>query len=232
LIVTLLLFPPLYLTLELPKRIINDAIGAASDQINFFGIALDQVTFLMCLCMLFLLAVLMHGMMKMRINTMKGVLSERMLRRLRYQLITRLFRFPKPFYQRTSQAEIVSMVTGESEPLGGMMGDAISQPIMQAGQMLTILVFLFLQSFWFGLAAIAMIPFQAWLIPMLQRQVNVLNKKRVRELRKLAGEIGETAAGSTTLRTSGGYRLKAARSAPALGCCSLSDCRFIAKSSS
>ncbi len=214
---TLLLFPPLYLTLELPKRIINDAIGSSSDHIEFFGITFGQVTFLMCLCVLFLLAVLVHGLMKMRINTMKGVLSERMLRRLRYQLITRLFRFPKPFYQRTSQAEIVSMVTGESEPLGGMMGDAISQPVMQAGQMLTILVFLFLQSFWFGLAAIAMIPFQAWLIPMLQRQVNLLNKKRVRELRKLAGEIGETAAGSTALRTSGGYRFKSAQITHRLG---------------
>ena len=212
-----MLLPPLYLTLELPKRIINDAIGASSDRIEVFGIVLNQVTFLMCLCGLFLLSVLVHGLMKMRINTMKGVLSERMLRRLRYQLITRLFRFPKPYYQRTSQAEIVSMITGESEPLGGMMGDAISQPVMQAGQMLTILVFLFLQSFWFGLAAIAMIPLQAWLIPMLQRQVNLLNKKRVSEVRKLAGEIGETAAGSTALRTSGGYQYRAAQITHRLG---------------
>ncbi len=150
----------------------------------------------------------------MRINTMKGILFERMLRRLRYQLITRLFRFPKPFFQRNSQAEIVSMVTSEAEPLGGMMGDAISQPVMQAGQMLTILTFLFLQSPWFGLAAISMIPVQAWLVPMLQRQVNALNKKRLREL---AGEIGETAAGVPALRTSGGYRFRAAQITSQLG---------------
>ena len=113
--VTLMLFPPLHLTLELSKRIINDAIGASSDRTEFFGITFDQITFLIGLCFLFLLAVLVHGMMKMRINTMKGVLSERMLRRLRYQLITRLFRFPKPFFQRTSQSETVSMLTAESE---------------------------------------------------------------------------------------------------------------------
>ena len=145
LLVTLSLFPFLYLTLELPKRIINDAIGAGQDTVTVVGYDVDQVTFLAILCGLFLASVLVHGFLKMRINTMKGVLAERMLRRFRYQLVARLFRFPKPYFQRTSQAEIVSMVTAESEPLGGMMGDALSQPVLQAGQMLTILAFLFHQ---------------------------------------------------------------------------------------
>lgn len=217
LIVTVALFPFLYLTLELPKRIINDAIGAGQDVVEVYGYELSQITFLMVLCGLFLLSVLAHGLLKMRINTMKGVLAERMLRRLRYQLITRLFRFPKPYFQRTSQAEITSMVTAECEPLGGMMGDAISQPIMQAGQMLTILTFLFLQSFWFGLAAVSMIPLQAWLIPILQRQVNALNKERIKEVRVLAGQIGETAVGAEALRTSGGYGYRAAQITAQLG---------------
>lgn len=137
---------------------------------------------------------------------MKGVLAERMLRRFRYHLISRVLRFPKPYFQRTSQGELVSMVTSESEPLGGMMGDAISQPVLQAGQMLTILSFLFLQSLWFGLAAIALIPVQAWLIPKLQKQVNLLNKERIKEVRQLASEIGESAAGASALRINRGWR--------------------------
>ena len=196
LLATVSLFPFLFLTLELPKRIINDAIGAGGNSVFVFGFEFTQIGFLVLLCVLFLVSVVIHGLLKMRINTMKGVVAERMLRRLRYQLVTRLFRFPKPYFQRTSQSEIVSMVTSEAEPLGGMMGDAISQPIMQLGQMLTILAFLFLQSFWFGLAAVSMIPLQAWLIPRLQKQINILNKKRIKEVRKLASEIGETAVGS------------------------------------
>ncbi|MEM6303858.1 MAG: cyclic nucleotide-binding domain-containing protein [Pseudomonadota bacterium] len=215
--VTLCLFPLLYATLELPKRIINDAIGAGQSTVDVFSISFSQIGFLMLLCGAFLLAVLCHGLLKMRINTMKGVLAERLLRRFRYQLVTRLFRFPKPFFQRTSQAEIVSMVTAESEPLGGMMGDAISQPILQAGQMLTILAFLFLQSFWFGLAAIALIPLQAYIIPILQRRINKLNKQRIKEVRVLAAEIGETAAGSTDLRTSGGHPYRTAQLTHRLG---------------
>ena len=217
LIATVSLFPFLFLTLELPKRIINDAIGAGGDSVFVFGFEFTQIGFLALLCVLFLLSVVIHGLLKMRINTMKGVVAERMLRRLRYQLVTRLFRFPKPYFQRTSQSEIVSMVTSEAEPLGGMMGNAISQPIMQLGQMLTILAFLFLQSFWFGLAAVSMIPLQAWLIPRLQKQINILNKRRIKEVRKLASEIGETAVGSTALRANGGYRYRAAQLTHQLG---------------
>ncbi len=215
--VTSTLFPLLYLTLELPKRIINDAIGSASQTIEFWGFSFEQTQFLVILCFAFLAAVLAHGLMKMRINTMKGVLSERMLRRFRYQLISRILRFPQPYFERVSQGELVSMVTAESEPMGGLMGDAISQPVLQAGQMLTILSFLFLQSVWFGLAAVALIPLQAWLIPKLQRQINLLNKKRIQEVRVLAAQIGESAAGASTLRGNGGWRYRRAMVSDQLG---------------
>lgn len=216
---TACLFPLLYLTLELPKRIINDAIS--SDQayvyIELLDIELTQVTFLMVLCGAFLLSVLAHGLTKMRINTMKGILSERMLRRFRFQLISRILRFPQPYLRRTSQGEMVSMITSEAEPMGGMMGDAISLPVLQAGQMATILAFLFAQNFWFGVAAVALIPLQAWIIPKLQRQINLLNKERIQEVRKLSGEIGETATGAATLRVNAGWRYRLAQITRRLG---------------
>ncbi|MEP2889654.1 MAG: ABC transporter transmembrane domain-containing protein [Tateyamaria sp.] len=222
--VTLTLFPLLYLTLELPKRIINDAIGAGGSTITAFGMQFTQINYLMILCGAFLLAVMFHGLMKMRINTMKGVLAERLLRRFRYTLIARILRFPQPYFERTSQGELVSMVTAESEPMGGLMGDAVAQPVLQAGQMLTILGFLFLQSFAFGLAAIALIPVQAWLIPKLQKQINLLNKARVVQVRALAAEIGEGAVGASTLRVNGGWRYRMAMIGDRLG--RLFDIRF------
>lgn len=217
LLFTSTLFPFLYLTLELPKRIINDAIGSQSSRIDVMGLEFTQVGFLMLLCALFLICVLMHGVLKMRINTMKGILSERMLRRLRYGLISRMLRFPQSYFRRTSQGEMVAMITGETEPMGGMMGDALTQPVLQAGQMITILVFLFLQSVWFGLAAVALIPLQAWLIPMLQRQINQINKERIKEIRQLAALIGESAAGASDLRVHGGWRYRLAVMSDRLG---------------
>ncbi|MEP1993620.1 MAG: ABC transporter transmembrane domain-containing protein [Ascidiaceihabitans sp.] len=223
--VTLTLFPLLYLTLELPKRIINDAIGSGENRIEAYGFTFTQIEYLWLLCGAFLLAVFAHGIMKMRINTMKGVLAERLLRRFRYSLIARILRFPQPYFERTSQGELVSMVTAESEPMGGLMGDAVAQPALQAGQMLTILGFLFLQSFAFGLAACALIPLQAWLIPRLQKQINLLNKKRVIQVRALAAEIGEGATGAATLRLNHGWRYRMAMITDRLG--RLFEIRFI-----
>lgn len=222
--VTVLTFPFLYATLELPKRIINDAIGSDRALIDVFGYDLTQIQFLAGLCLSYLAAVLVHGLVKMRLNTMKGVVAERMLRRFRFDLISRMMRFPKRYFQDTSQGELVSMVTSEAEPMGGLMGDFLAQPVFQAGQMLIIVVFLFLQSFWFGLAGVALIPLQAYVIPLLQRQINLLNKERIKEVRMLAAEIGETAAGITDLRTNGGWRFRLAGFADRLG--RLFDIRF------
>tara|TARA_R110002110_G_scaffold13596_2_gene64771 strand:- start:10611 stop:13718 length:3108 start_codon:yes stop_codon:yes gene_type:complete len=221
---TFFTFPFLYATLELPKRIINDAIGAESGVVNVFGYQITQVQFLLALCFAYLAAVIIHGLLKMRLNTMKGVLAERLLRRFRYQLISRMMLFPQSYFQKTSQGELVSMVTSEAEPMGGLMGDFLAQPVFQAGQMLIIVVFLFLQSVWFGIAGVALIPLQAWIIPMLQRRINLLNKERIKEVRQFSAEIGETAAGITDLRTNGGWRYRLAMFTDRLGL--LFDVRF------
>ncbi|MCA0907355.1 cyclic nucleotide-binding domain-containing protein [Ruegeria marisrubri] len=224
LLLTVLSFPFLYASLELPKQIINDAIGAPGDTVTIWNFTVTQVQYLMILCVAFLATVIVSGVMKMRINTMKGVLAERMLRRLRYTLIQRSMRFPKSYFATTSQGELVSMITSEAEPMGGLMGDAIAQPVFQFGQMMTIVTFLFMQSVWFGLASIALIPLQAWLIPKLQRQINLLNKDRIQEVRRLSSEIGETAAGISDLRTNGGWRYRLAQFSHRLG--NLFEIRF------
>ncbi|RLK07451.1 ABC transporter transmembrane domain-containing protein [Ruegeria conchae] len=221
---TILSFPFLYASLELPKQIINDAIGAPTDTVTVLGITVSQVQYLMILCFAFLATVIASGVMKMRINTMKGILAERMLRRLRFTLISRSMRFPKSYFATTSQGELVSMITSEAEPMGGLMGDAIAQPVFQFGQMMTIVTFLFMQSVWFGLASIALIPLQAWLIPKLQRQINLLNKDRIQEVRRLSSEIGESAAGISDLRTNGGWRYRLAQFSHRLG--TLFEIRF------
>ncbi len=217
LMLTVVSFPFLYASLELPKRIINDAIGATTDTVTVWSVDMTQVQYLLVLCFAFLATVLSSGLMKMRINTMKGVLAERMLRRLRFKLIQRMMRFPKPYFASTSQGELVSMITSEAEPMGGLMGDAIAQPVFQLGQMLTIVTFLFMQSVWFGIASVALIPLQAWLIPMLQRQINLLNKSRIQEVRRLSSEIGESAAGISDLRANGGWRYRMAQFTDRLG---------------
>ena len=88
------------------------------------------------------------------------------------------------------------MVTLETEPLGGFFGDALNLPSYQGGLLLTLMVFMFVQDWKLGLAAIALYPVQAWLIPKLQREVNQLGKVRVQTVRRLSERIGEAVTGA------------------------------------
>ena len=194
LVMTLSSFPFLYYSLELPKLIINRAIGGTDFPKELFGFELEQIPFLLALCGIFLALVLLNGGFKYVINVYRGVVGERMLRRLRYQLYRQVLRFPLPQFRRMSQGEIVSMITGETEHLGEFIGDSIALPAFQGGTLLTILVFMFAQDWKLGLAAVALYPLQMYLIPKLQRRVNQLRKQRVLKVRKLSERIGEVSS--------------------------------------
>ena len=195
LIFTLITFPLLYYSLEVPKIIINEALGGDRFPREVLGIEFEQIAFLLLFCVAYLALVLINGVIKMRINIYKGIIAERLMRRLRYQLIDRVLRFPRPHFRKMSQGELIPIVTAEVEPLGGLMGDALAQPLFQSGQMLTILTFLFVQNLWLGLSAVALIPLQALIIPKLQRQVNLLHREKVRRVRKLSVGLSETVTG-------------------------------------
>lgn len=204
-LLTLVSLPIYYLSLDIPKNIMNQAIvgRGMSWPTTIWGMKATQVEFLFFLCSMFLLAVLVNGGLKQYINTLKGRLGERLLRRLRYELVSRVLRFPLPQFRKVSAAEIIPMVTAEVEPIGGYMGDAFAQPLIQLGTLATIVLFLFIQNPVMGLAAIALYPLQAYLIPKLQRRVNQLGKERVKAVRRVSERIGESVAGIQEIRTHG-----------------------------
>src|SRR3954468_4719078 len=225
LVLTLASFPFLYISLDLPKNIVNHAIRAdAKFPQSVFGFEFERIPYLMLLCGAFLMTVLINGGFKYCINTYKGRLGERMLRRFRYQLYMRLLRFPLTHFHKTSSAQIIPMVTAESESLGGFIGDALALPAFQGGTLLTIIVFMFMQDPVLGLAAVALYPFQGYIIPKLQRKVNQLNKQRVRTQRVVADRIQESAAGIVEIHTNNTVKLQLTDFAALLG--RIYDIRF------
>jgi ABC-type multidrug transport system fused ATPase/permease subunit len=197
-----------YISLDLPKNIMNQGIqgkGIAfpADIAGLGLLSLDQVGYLMWLCLLFLLAVLVNGGLKQFVNSLKGKLGERLLRRLRYLLMARILRFPVAHFRKTSSGELIPMLTAELEQIGGFMGDAFVQPLMQAGMLLTIAIFLFAQNPIMGFAAISLFPIQAYIVPALQKRVKELGKERVKTVRKISERIGETVGGIQEVRTLG-----------------------------
>jgi len=201
--VILAFYPFLFVTLDLPKIIINRAIksGGAGPpfDIPIFGfeipIDVSQVAYLLTLSFGYLALVFITGGFKYFISVYKGRMGERLLRRLRYQLYSRILRFPTPHFKKVSQGELIPMITAEVEPLGGFIGIAFADPLFFGGQLVLILGYIMLQDWILGIAAFWLIPVQAVIIPMLQKKVNALGKLRVQNVRRMADHLGETVSG-------------------------------------
>ena len=200
---------------DVPKRIVNDAIqggafkgghttatlmdltlrlpswlGGASVKL-FEGFQVGQLGLLIGLSSYFLLLVLINGAFKYVINVRKGILGERMLRRMRYDLFSQLMRFRPEDIRAVKPAEIASMIKDEVEPVGSFVGDAFIQPVFLLSQALTALVFIMAQSFWLGSIALLIVLAQAIIIPILRREQLRLGRQRQIVSRQLAGRIGE-----------------------------------------
>jgi putative ABC transport system ATP-binding protein len=216
--------PFYYLSLNLPKQIVNQGIqGHGFEQpgatqpffqfdlpfgeeifghaVNVFdGFQLVQPDMLLALSFTFLALVIVNGMFKLVINTRKGRMGERLLRRLRFELADRILRFPLPHLRRVKPSEMATMIKDEVEPMGGFIGDAFATPLFLGGQAATALLFIMVQSFWLGLVAAGVVLFQSYLIPRLRRRILELGRARQLTARQLAGRIGEIIDGGVEVQ--------------------------------
>jgi len=174
LVVTAVSFPLIYINLEIPKRIVNNAIGGKNIPQTFFGFEVTQISYLMALSLLLLVLNTVNGGIKYWLNVYRGTVGERTMRRMRHELYEKVLRFPLPQFKTMSSGEIIPMVVAETEPIGSFIGDSINLPVFQGGLLLTYLFFIFNQNPWLGLAAVALYPPQVYLIPRLQRKINAL----------------------------------------------------------
>lgn len=221
--VIVLSYPINLLQYELPKQIIDRAIGADGPPFSarFFGIDFrvdtSQVGFLVTLCLAFLGVVVVSNALKYFINVYKGSLAETLLRRLRYQLYTHVLRFPLPHFKRVSQGELISMITGESEQVGAFTAGAIADPAFLGGQLGMALVFILLQDPFLGAAALVFYPVQIYVIPKLQKKVSQLAKARLREVRRLSDHLGESVGGIVDVHAHDAANYELARFTDRLG---------------
>ncbi len=209
-----------FMSLTVPKSVINNGIqGNAFKQANsttipflvfeldlsaflpgkviriFDGFQVDQLGYLVTMSFVFLGAVIINSQFKKTINTQKGRMGERMLRRLRYELYDRILRFPPAHFRKVKQAELATMIKDEVEPLGGFIGDAFVAPMFLGGQALTAIIFIMMQNWMLGIIVVVLLAVQMAIIPRLRKPVLVLGRLRQLSARQLAGRIAETADG-------------------------------------
>jgi putative ABC transport system ATP-binding protein len=196
LVITVFSFPLVYMSLEVPKWIVNNAIQGKNFPQTFLGMQFEQIPYLVLLCMIFLALVVANNVIKYVLNLYKGIVGERMLRRLRHQLYFQILRFRPGHFRKVSSGELIPMITAEVEDLGGFIGDAVAVPAFQGGTLLVYLFFIFVQDPMLGFAAISLYPVQAYIIPRLQRRVIILSRDRIKNVRRISDRIGESVGGT------------------------------------
>ncbi|MBC8130055.1 MAG: ABC transporter ATP-binding protein, partial [Rhizobiaceae bacterium] len=226
LFVVALSIPALFLSLNLPKLIVNGPIqgeGFESETATqsylglsipmpdwlvsggqlalFDGVDLTRLNALYVLSGFFLLLVIVNGWFKYYLNTFKGRLGERMLRRMRYEFVDLVLRFPILRFRQLRAPEVASMIKDELEPIGGFIGEAFVTPVFLLSQILTAIVFIFVQSVSLGLVAMGVMGIQVVLIPRMRRRLLVLGRQRQLTARQFAGRVGEIVEGIASVHT-------------------------------
>lgn len=179
LVISLSLMPLLYLSLELPKQIVNNVLGSTQTQIDFAGYQLTQFQLLAVLSGVYFFTIAINGIGKYHLNVQKSRVSERCLRQMRL-LIYRDWRTQRSYPRK---CEIPQVLGQEIEPIGGLAADLVALPVTQGGTLFTILLFMFVQDPILGISALTVLPFQLILLPYLQRLVNRLSRQRIQEMR-------------------------------------------------
>ena len=227
--VVLLSQPFYFISLDLPRQIVNQAIqGEAFKDGNvtapflrlhydlpqwlgggslhlFDGFELGRVGLLFGLSSLFLFFVIVNNGFKYWINLAKGTLGERMLRRMRFDLFAMVLRFTPDALRTVKSSETATIIKDEVEPIGGFIGDAFITPVLLGMQALTALFFIMVQNVWLGLMALAVIAVQFTVIPRLRRELLRLGRQRQLASRELAGRIGEVVDGIEVVHVHNAY---------------------------
>lgn len=182
--------------LEIQRRVVNGAFhnGELTPilwlALAYFGVALTQ------------------GGIKLGLNVYRSWVSEVAvldLRRLVSQLTAGATRHGEK--EQAAGTEI-SMIVSEVEPIGGFVGVSISEPVMQAGILLSVFGYLLFLQPLLALLCLAAFSPQLVFVPMMQRAINRRAGERIRTLRSVGGNIvGAQASGSPSAMAlgAGGY---------------------------
>lgn len=178
--------------LEIQRRIVNDAIkNGATQTIVWLALAYAGVG-------------LAEQVLKMSLNLYRAWVSEDAVRSLRQTL--REMGQPEPAH-RDAHSEAVreverdedgetgthaAMVVAEAEPIGGFVGMAISEPLLQAGILISVIGYMTILEPWTLLLSLGFLLPQMLFVPFLQHAINTRAGDRIKVMRGVGSDIVET----------------------------------------
>jgi len=99
------------------------------------------------------------------------------------------------------------MIVGEVEPIGGFVGSSVSEPLLQAGILLSVFGYIVHLDRWMAAAAFALFVPQLVFVPLMQGAINRRAGARVWVLRQLGVSTVDTRAASVERDTSDRKRI-------------------------
>lgn len=165
--------------LELQRRIINDLV---KDR------AFEAV---ITLCGVYGAVVLVHGTTKLGLNVYRNWVSERAVRDLRRRVRDVAYLSSVAVPDPHAQGVEISMIVAEVEPIGDFVGSSVSEPLLQAGVMVSVLAYLIHLDVWMALIAVAIFVPQLVFVPLMQNAIVKRTAIRIQVLRSLSISIVE-----------------------------------------
>ena len=163
--------------LELQRRIVNDAVKNR------------QYHAIVVLCAVYAGAVVVQGATKLAMNVYRSWIGESAKRDLRRRVCASMDGAPSAVPQAEAQGAAVSMIVAEVEPIGGFVGESVSEPLLQAGVLATVLAYIVHLDPWMAAAALALFAPQLVFVPLMQRAMNRRTGARIWMLRQIGGGI-------------------------------------------
>jgi ABC-type multidrug transport system fused ATPase/permease subunit len=167
--------------LELQRRIVNDLVKHRPYQA------------IVLLCAVYAGIGLCHGGLKLVLNVYRGWVGEVATRDLRRRVSVLLE--PSEAHPQTAEANGigVSMIVSEAEPIGSFVGESVSEPILQAGVLLSVIAYMGHLEPWMAVTTLALFVPQLMFVPLMQGAINRRSATRVWTLRRLSVGLVERA---------------------------------------
>ena len=179
--VALVTLPLTLLPIELQRRLIDDAMGA------------KNLKLLIILISVYGLVITLQQVVKYIYNVLTGKISEHVIRTLRVSIVDDL---PTDYGDPDrKEGAVVSMLTGEVEPVGGFAGRAYGLLVTEGGVLLAIFAYMLYTQWALALVAfIAFIP-QTLTTPFVQNWINTQSAKRIGLLRDVGDDAVDISQG-------------------------------------
>jgi ABC-type multidrug transport system fused ATPase/permease subunit len=174
-LLTALIFPLSMIPLELQRRIVN---GVTKGE--------GEIALVLTLGAIYLGVVLLQGALKYIRNIYLGRVSEGVIRSLRTRLLRAL---PGGGDDKSEVGSRISMIAVETEQLGGFVGEALAQPLLSAGVLLTVSAYMLWTAPLIALVAFAFFVPAVLIAPWLQSSINRHSRDVTEQLRELSNQV-------------------------------------------